>query len=164
MMAVVWLCGAICVFALGFQVHKKELINSEWMTIGDKFSAVQVPPSSKSPERGRPVVSTILLSTKTRKDLSDIARQLNSKARPYWNQYYKVDRIAFEPTERLLRISYWVQPDISELEIPIGIFIASYCRDDAYQIFRDYNVAGHILFKNQNSDVLSQVIEPGACS
>ena len=164
---VAWLFGAVFVIALGFQLHKKEFIHSDfldgWM-VNDKINLTsQIPEPSEGSERVRPEISTMLLSARTKKDLSDIARQLNNKARPYWNQYYKVDRIAFEPTERLLRISYWVQPDISELEIPIGVFVKSYCRDEAYQIFRDYNVAGHVIFKNQNSDVLSRTIHPEDC-
>ncbi len=164
---VAWLFSAVCALALGFQFHKKEFFDSDlldgWMAGGKIDTAAQMPAPTEGSERVIPEINTMLLSAKTRRDLSDIARQLNNKARPYWNQYYKVDRIAFEPTERLLRISYWVQPDISELEIPIGVFVKSYCRDEAYQIFRDYNVVGHIVFKNQNSDVLSRTIHPGAC-
>ena len=166
MNAVTWLLGIGCVLILGLGIYKNNPVVKElaatWFEFTDHVSSENIssPATLNYPSKRARVA---FITADAREDLSSIADQLHHNARPYWNQHYKVDRIHFAPDQRLLRISYWVQPDIAENDIPMGVFVNSYCRDSAYQIFRDYGVTGHIIFKNESTEVASRNVDPNTC-
>ena len=167
MNAVFGVLGIGCLLILGLGLYK---VNPE---IGD-LAATAFEARGAEPEKNTASLMELdnlpgklkgaFITANASADLSYIAEKMHRNARPYWNQHYKVDRIYFSPDQRLLRISYWVKADITEGDIPVGVFASSYCNDSAYQIFRDYGVMGHIVFKNENAEVASRTVDPNACT
>ena len=163
-----WFMAMACLSILVMGLYRTNVINLESLqdwSFPDLASFSSAPVSSQA-------VPTVLdaqpttrhMSAHSRADLTEIADDLSRRASPYWNEYYKVGRINFSPNEHLLTISYWVKEGMDESDIPVGVFAGSYCRDSAYQIFRDYRVTGHIVFRNEKTELLRHEINPATCS
>lgn len=163
-----WFMAMACLSILVMGLYRTNVINLESLqdwSLPDLASFSSAPASSQAVPTASNIQSTTRnMSAHSRADLTEIADDLSRRASPYWNEYYKVGRIKFSPNEHLLTISYWVKEGMDETDIPVGVFAGSYCRDSAYQIFRDYKVKGHIVFRNERAELVRHEIDPATCS
>ena len=163
-----WFMAMACLSILVMGLYRTNVINLESLqdwALPDLASFASAPVSSQAvPTVLDEQSTTQIMSAHSRADLTEIADDLSRRASPYWNEYYKVGRITFSPNEHQLTISYSVKAGMDENDIPVGVFAGSYCRDSAYQIFRDYRVKGHIVFKNEKGELLRHEIDPSTCS